>query len=155
MRNLLSRMGLCLIGLSLPFAATAIAAPPDEGYVGAIVYRDGREPDRFACDTLDLVKTIYDAGKKSVFAMHPKFQELSATKGALGDPQCTVGAYSDVRVVEQPVLLGPVENPIGNAELFFWAIHVDNSPKGGSADYWILYLDTKKARPWLQVGTAI
>ena len=60
-----------------------------------------------------------------------------------------------MRVVDEPVFLGPVENPVGEAELFFWAIHVDNSPRGGKADYWILYLDTKKARPWLQVGTAI
>ena len=82
MRNLLSRLGLSLVALTLPLASS-IAAPPDEGYVGTIVYRDGREPDRIACDTLDLVKTIYDAGKDSIFAMHPKFKELSATKGAL------------------------------------------------------------------------
>ena len=84
--------------------------------------------------------------------MHPKFKELSATKGAWATPQCTVGAYREVRVVDQPVLLGPVENPVGEAELFFWAIHVDNSPKGGSADYWILYLDTKKAGPGCRSG---
>ena len=53
------------------------------------------------------------------------------------------------------MFLGPVENPVGDAELFFWALHVDNSPKGGSTDYWILYLDTRTDRPWLQVGTEI
>ncbi|HET7714414.1 MAG TPA: hypothetical protein VFK86_02195 [Bauldia sp.] len=153
MRNHLSRLGLSLVALTLPLAAEA--APPDEGYVGAIVYRDGREPERIACDTLDLVRIIYEAGKESVFRMHPKFKELAADQGTNGNPQCTVGTYADVRVLEQPLLLGPVDNPVGDAELFLWAIHVDNSPKGGSADYWILYLDTKTERPWLQVGRSI
>lgn len=155
MRNHLCLVGLPLVALTLPLASAVNAAPPDEGYVGAIVYRDGREPDRFACDSLDLVKAIYDAGKESVFHMHPKFEELAKINGDNGDPQCTVGTYRHVRVVQRPVLLGPVENPIGEAELFFWAIHVDNSPRGGSADYWILYLDTKTERPWLQAGEAI
>ena len=115
---------------------------------------DGREPDRFACDTLDLVKAIYYVGKDKVFAMHPKFRELAATKGAFDDAQCTVGTYDEVRVVDQPVLLGPIDNPVGDAELFFWAIHVDNTPRGGRADYWILYLDTKKATSLAGGGTA-
>ncbi len=125
---LLSRMGL-LLALTLLLASPSHAGPPDEGYVGAIVYRNGTEPDRIACDQLELVKSIYDAG--------------------------TVGTYREVRVLEAPVLLGPVENPVGDAKLYLWAIHVDNSPKGGDADYWILYLDTKTARPWLQVGKSI
>ena len=58
-------------------------------------------------------------------------------------------------MVEKPVLLGPIKNPVGDAQLYFWAIHVDNTPKGGSADYWMLYLDTKGEHRWLQVGTAI
>jgi hypothetical protein len=53
-----------------------------------------------------------------------------------------IGRYGQVKVLETPVFLGPIKNPIGNAGLFFWAIHVDNSPKGGNADYWVLYLDT-------------
>jgi hypothetical protein len=154
MRNPLTLSWLFL-ALTLPFVSPSEAAPPDEGYVGAIVYRNGTEPDRIACDTLDLVKTIYDAGKETVFAIHPKYRELAETKGAYGDPQCTVGTYREVRVLEQPVLLGPVSNPVGDAKLYFWAIHVDNTPKGGKADYWILYLDTKTARPWLQVGESI
>lgn len=154
MRNLLSHVGL-LLALTVPIASTVSAAPPDQGYIGSIVYRDGHEPDRIACDTLDLVKTIYAAGTKSIFAIHPKYKELAQSEGVNGDPQCTVGTYREVRVLEEPVFLGPVENPVGNVELFFWAIHVDNSPKGASTDYWILYLDTKTDRPWLQVGTEI
>jgi hypothetical protein len=154
MRHLLSHTGL-LLALTLPLAAAADAAPPDEGYVGAIVYKNGTEPDRIACDTLDLVTTIYDAGKETIFAIHPKYKELAETKGSYGDPQCTVGTYREVRVLEPPVLLGPVENPVGDAKLYFWAVHVDNTPKGGHADYWILYLDTKTDRPWLQVGESI
>jgi hypothetical protein len=145
---------LCLLGLSLLVASPAVADPPDRGFVGAIVYEDGREPLRFACDTLDLVKTIYDAGKDNLFLMHPKYEELAKTKGTYGDAQCTVNRYAEVKVVEPAVLLGPIVNPIGDAELFFWAVHVDNSPKGGKADYWVLYLDTKGEHPWLQVGEA-
>ena len=111
MRNLLSRMGLCLVGLTLPFASTAIGAPPDEGYVGAIVYQNGTEPDRIACDTLDLVKTIYAAGKKTIFAIHPKYKELAQSKGANGDPQCTVGAYREVRVAGRADLPGARREP--------------------------------------------
>lgn len=155
MRKPASLLGFSLLALTLPFASNASAAPPDQGYVGAIVYGDGTEPDRIACDTLDLVKTIYAEGTKSIFAIHPKYKELAQAKGVNGDPQCTVGAYRQVRVLEDPVFLGPVENPVGDAELFFWALHVDNSPKGGRTDYWILYLDTKTDRPWLQVGTEI
>jgi hypothetical protein len=150
MKRVLATAALLVLGC-LP----AAAAPPDAGFVGAIVYRDGSEPDRIACDTLDLVKTIYAAGKETIFAIHPKYKELAQSKGINGDPQCTVGAYREVRVLEKPVFLGPVENPVGDAELFFWAIHVDNSPKGSSTDYWILYLDTEKERPHLQNGVRI
>jgi hypothetical protein len=132
----------CVLGVSLLVAAPAYAEPPARGYVGAIVYRNGQEPLRFACDTLDLVKTIYAAGKDNLFLMRAKFDELAATEGIHREPQCLLGRYGRIRVGETPVLLGPIVNPVGNARLFFWAVHVDNSPKGGTADYWILYLDT-------------
>ena len=144
-----------LLTLSLLLASPALADPPDKDYVGAITYENGKEPERFACDRLDLVKSIYEAGKDNIFRMRPKFDELAAAKGVRGDPQCTISQYSAIKVVEKPVLLGPIKNPVGDAQLYFWAIHVDNTPKGGSADYWMLYLDTKGEHRWLQVGTAI
>jgi hypothetical protein len=149
------RYSLCLLGLAFLVASPAYADPPDPGFVGAIIYKDGREPDRFACDTLDLVKAIYSVGKENIFSMHPKYVELAATKGIYNEPQCSVGTYDQVRVVDEPVFLGPIDNPIGDAQLFFWAVHVDNTPKGGRADYWVLYLDTKGKHPWLEAGTGI
>ena len=142
----------CLLGLSFLIAPPAAADPPDPGFIGAIVYENGFEPPRFACDRLDLVKAIYDAGKDNLFVMRDKYDELAAIKGIYGDAQCTIGQYAEVKVIETPVFLGPVANPIGDAELFFWAVHVDNSPKGGTADYWVLYLDTRDEHRWLQVG---
>lgn len=153
MRYLPSLLGLSLLALTA--LTSAHAAPPDQGFVGTIAYRDGREADRLACASLVLVRTIYDAGKANVFLMHPKFEELAERKDDRGRPQCTTGTYGMVRVVEAPVLLGPVDNPAGDAEIFIWAIHVDDSPKGGGRDYWLLYVDTKTPRPWLQVGEAI
>jgi hypothetical protein len=73
--------------------------------------------------------------------MRPKFDELARKIGVRGEPQCLIGRYGQVKILEPPVFLGPIKNPIGNAKLFFWAIHVDNTPKGGTAEYWILYLD--------------
>ena len=144
-----------LVGLSLLAALPAQANPPDRGYVGAIVYDNGQEPLRFACDSLELVKVIYDAGKDDAFRLYPKYRELAATAGTDGAPHCTVAKYRSIRVLEPPVLLGPTRNPIGEVELFFWAVHVDNKPKGSEADYWILYLDAKADRAWLHAGTEI
>jgi len=153
MRHLPSLLGLTLLAAT---ACTSVhAAPPDQGFVGAIAYRDGREADRLACASLDLIRSIYDAGKTNVFLMHPKFEELAETKDDRGRPQCTAGTYGSILVVDVPVLLGPVHNPAGDAEIFIWAIHVDDSPKGVERDYWLLYVDTKTPRPWLQVGEAI
>ena len=135
MRHLLSLLGLCLL-----LASPAFADPPAKGFVGTLAYEDGSEPERFACDRLDLVRTLYKTG--DLFQMRPKFDELVRTMGVYGEPQCLIGQYAQVKVLEPPVFLGPIKNPIGNARLFFWAIHVDNSPKGGTADYWVLYLDT-------------
>ena len=154
MRHLPSLAGLSLLA-TLPFAPISHAAPPDQGFVGAIVYRDGREAERLACDSFDLIKDINEAGKSNVFGMHPRYEELAETHGIRGKPQCTSGTYGMVRVTEPAKMLGPVHNPIGDAELFIWAIHVDDSPKGKDDDYWLLYLDTKTPRPWLQVGEAI
>ena len=138
MRHLLSLLGLCLL-----LASPAFADPPAKGFVGTLAYEDGSEPERFACDRFDLVLALYRTG--DLFRMRPKFDELARTSGVYGEPQCLIGRYGKVRVLEPPVFLGPIENPIGNAKLFFWAIHVDNSPKGGTADYWVLYLDTTGA----------
>jgi hypothetical protein len=89
----------CLLGLSLLAASPAAADPPDRGFIGAIVYEDGREPPRFACDTLDLVKRIYAVGKDNLFLMHPKYEELATEKGVYGDAQCTVSRYAEVKVI--------------------------------------------------------
>ena len=150
MRHLLG-----LIGLSVLLASPAFADPPEKGFVGTIAYENGKEPDRFACDRLDLVRKIYDIGKDNVFLMRAKFNELAQTLGVYSEPQCSIGKYSEVKVVDKPIFLGPIKNPVGDVKLYFWAVHVDNSPKGGSADYWMLYLDIKGEHPWLQVGVAI
>jgi hypothetical protein len=154
MRHLPSLLGSTLLA-ALPLSTVVCAAPPDQGFVGAIVYRDGHEADRLACDSLDLIRSIYDAGKTNMFLMHPKFEDLAEVEGVRGKPQCTTGTYGAVRVAEPAVMLGPLDNPMGDAELFVWAIHVDESPKGNEEDYWLLYVDTKTPRPWLQIGTAI
>ena len=150
MRHLLS-----LLGLSVLLASPAFADPPEKGFVGPITYENGLEPARFACDRLDLLKTLYDTGQENVFKMRPKFDELAQTMGVYGEPQCSIGQYSSVKVLDKPVFLGPIKNPLGNVQLFYWAVHVDNSPKGGTANYWMLYLDSRGERPWLQVGVAI
>ena len=129
-----------VLGLSMLLASPAFADPPEKGFAGTLAYENGSEPERFACDRFDLVRTLYET--RDLFQMRPKFDELVRTIGVYGEPQCLISRYSQVKVLEPPVFLGPIENPIGNAKLFFWAIHVDNSPKGGTADYWILYLDT-------------
>jgi hypothetical protein len=131
---------LSLIVLSALLASPAFADPPKKGFVGSLIYENGSEPERFACDRLDLVRTLYET--RDLFQIRPKFDELVRTVGVYGEPQCLIGRYGQVKVLEPPVFLGPIANPIGNAKLFFWAIHVDNSPKAGTADYWILYLDT-------------
>lgn len=131
---------LRLLGLSMLLASPALSDPPGKGFVGALTYENGSEPQRFACDRLDLVRTLFETG--DLFQMRPKFDELVRTVGVYGEPQCLIGRYGMVKVLEQPLFLGPIKNPIGNAKLFFWAVHVDNSPKGGTADYWVLYLDT-------------
>jgi hypothetical protein len=146
---------LSLIGLSFLLASPSFADPPDRGFVGAIVYDNGAEPQRFACDTLDLVRILYEAGKDNLFRMRPKYDELARTAGIYGEPQCSLDHYGEVKVLEPPVILGPIENPVGDAKLFFWAVHVDNSPKGGRANYWLLYLDTKDQHRWLQAGLGI
>jgi hypothetical protein len=150
MRHLLS-----LLGLSALLASPALADPPDKGFVGTIAYENGTEPTRFACDRLDLVQTLYKTGQANLFTMRPKFDELAQTVGVYGEPQCSIGQYAQVKVLEPPMFLGPIENPVGDAKLFFWAIHVDNSPKGGAADYWVLYLDTRGEHTWLQAGIGI
>jgi hypothetical protein len=149
------RFAFCLFAASLLCVAPAQADPPDAGFVGAITYKNGVEPPRFACDSLDLVKILYSAGKSNIFGMHPKYRELAATRGIYNEPQCSVGIYREVKVLEPPVLLGPIVNPAGDVKLYFWAVHVDNSPRGGEADYWVLYLDTIGSRPWLQVGIEV
>jgi hypothetical protein len=131
---------ISLIGASTLLASPAFADPPGVGFVGTLTYESGSEPERFACDRLDLVRTLYDT--RDLFQMRLKFDQLVRTRGIYGEPQCVIGRYGRVKVLQPPVLLGPITNPIGNAKLFFWAIHVDNSPKAGTADYWILYLDT-------------
>jgi hypothetical protein len=132
-----------LLALSMLLASPAWSDPPAKGFVGAITYEDGTEPRRFACDRLDLVRRLYET--QDLFRMRPKFDELTRTPGVYGEPQCLIGRFGTVKVLEQPLFLGPIPNPIGEAKLFFWGVHVDNSPKGGTADYWILYLDTTGA----------
>jgi hypothetical protein len=134
------RYTLGLIGLAALLASPAFADPPAKGFVGTLTYENGNEAERFACDRLDLVRTLYET--RDLFQMRPKFDELVRTVGVYGEPQCLIGRYGQVKVLEPPVLVGPIANPIGTAKLFFWAIHVDNSPKAGTASYWILYLDT-------------
>ena len=124
---------LSLLGLAMLLASPVFADPPGKGFVGTLAYENGSEPERFACDRFDLVRTLYETG--DLFQMRPKFDELVRTMGAYGEP-------AQVKVLEPPVFLGPIKNPIGNAKLFFWIVHVDNSPKGGTADYWVLFLDT-------------
>jgi hypothetical protein len=143
------------VAASLLLASPAFADPPGKGFVGVIAYDNGKEPARFACDRLDLVRTLYDTGHDNLFLMRPKFDELARTPGVHGEPECSVGQYAEVKVLDPPVLLGPVRNPVGDAKLFFWAIHVDNSPKGGTADYWMLYLDTQSEPARLQAGVGI
>lgn len=135
MRHLLG-----LLASSLLLASPASADPPGKGFVGTLAYDDGSEPERYACDRVDLVRALYETG--DLFRMRPKFDELVRTIGVYGEPQCLIGRYGRVKVLEPPVFLGPIANPIGNVRLFFWAIHVDNTPQGGTAAYWILYLDT-------------
>ena len=146
---------LRLFGLSVLLASPALADPPDKGFVGTIAYENGKEPDRFACDRLDLARILYETGKNNVLLMRAKFNELAHTVGVYGEPQCSIGRYAQVKVLEPPVFLGPIKNPIGDVKLFFWALHVDNSPKGGTANYWVLYLDTRGDHSWLQAGIAI
>jgi hypothetical protein len=134
---------LTLLGLFMLLVLPAFADPPGGGFVGTLAYENGTEPERFACDRFDLVRILYETG--DLFQMRPKFDELARTMGVYGEPQCSIGRYGQVKVVEPPVFLGPIKNPIGNARLFFWAIHVDNSPKGDAAEYWVLYLDTTGA----------
>src|SRR5690348_160187 len=93
MRHLLG-----LIGLSVLLVSPALADPPEKGYVGTIAYENGKEPDRFACDRLDLVRKIYDIGKDNVFLMRTKFTELAQTMGVYNEPQCSIGRYSEVKV---------------------------------------------------------
>jgi hypothetical protein len=118
----------------------AFADPPAKGFVGALAYATGVEPERFACDRLDLVRTIYETG--DLYKMRPKFDQLVQTLGVYGEPQCLIARLGQVKVLDAPIFLGPIGNPVGDAQLAFWAVHVDNSPKGGTADYWVLYLDT-------------
>ena len=151
MRHFLLR----LLGLSVLVASPAFADPPEKGFVGTIAYENGKEPDRFACDRLDLVRSIYETGKDNVLLMRAKFNELAQKVGVYGEPQCSIGQYAQVKVLEPPTFLGPIKNPIGDVKLYFWALHVDNSPKGGSADYWVLYLDTRGEHQWLQAGISI
>jgi hypothetical protein len=146
---------LSLLGLSIAFASPAVADPPEKGFVGTITYENGTEPTRFACDRLELVRALYDTGHDNLFLMRPKFDEMARTIGVYGEPQCSAGQYAQVKVLDQPVFLGPIKNPVGDAKLYFWALHVDNSPKGGAADYWVLYLDTRGERSWLQAGVGI
>ena len=148
---LITGVALAALAMSTP----ALANPPENGYTGPIVYENGKEPIRFACDTLALIKTIYEVGKDKPSLMRPKFIELNLVSGVHGDPQCVVGTYGAVKVVEESVFLGPLENPFGDIKLFCWAVHVSDKPKKGPADYWILYLDTKDEHPWLQVGTSL
>ena len=150
MRHLLS-----LIGLSVLLASPAFADPPEKGFVGTIAYQNGKEPERFACDRLDLVRTLYETGKANIFLMRSKFDELAQTAGIYGEPQCSIGQYAKVKVLEPPVYLGPIANPVGDAKLYFWALHVDNTPKGGAADYRVLYLDARGEHPLLQAGVGI
>jgi len=131
---------LSALGISMLFASPANADPPSKGFVGALTYQNGFEPKRYACDRLDLVRALYET--KDLFKIRAKFDELVRTMGSYGEPQCTLAWYGQVKVLEPPVFLGPIINPAGNAKLFYWAIHVDNSPKGGRAEYWVLYLDT-------------
>jgi hypothetical protein len=149
------RHPLSLLGFSILLASPAFADPPEKGFVGTITYENGDEPRRFACDRLDLVRTLYETGQANLFLMRPKFDELVRTIGVYGEPQCRLGQYAQVKVLEPPMFLGPIKNPVGEAKLFYWAIHVDNSPKGGAADYWVLYLDTRGGYLSLQAGRGI
>jgi len=49
---------LRLFGLSVLLASPAFADPPDKGFVGTIAYENGTEPNRFACDRLDLARIL-------------------------------------------------------------------------------------------------
>lgn len=152
--SLLTAIAL-LLATSFMGGDRARANPPDNGYVGAIVYENGKEAERLACDTLPLVKEIYDAAKENVFLARSKFDELAQITGIYNEAQCMIGPFGAVKVLGSE-LLGPIVNPMGSKYKFYmWAIHVDNSPKGGTSDYWMLYLDTKDDHAWLRVGQGI
>ena len=79
MRHLLLR----LLGLSVLVASPAFADPPEKGFVGTIAYENGKEPDRFACDRLDLVRDIYDTGKDNVLLMRARGDPIASQPTAL------------------------------------------------------------------------
>src|SRR5262249_11224431 len=68
------RYFVVLVGLSTLFAGPVFADPPGKGFVGTLTYDNGSEPERFACDRLDLVRTLYET--RDLFQMRPKFDEL-------------------------------------------------------------------------------
>ena len=115
----------------------AFADPPEKGFVGTLAYENGLPPS--ALPAIGSTSCAHFIETGDLFQMRSEFDGDSCARWeSYGEPQCLIGRYGQVKVLEPPVFLGPIKNPIGNAKLFFWAVHVDNSPKGGTADYWVL-----------------
>ncbi len=143
--QILSAMAAVLLFAEM---SPALADPPTKGFVGDLVDRHGKQLNYFACDTLRLLRILYQPGKSDLGKMGAKFKKLARTKGAYAEPQCAYVPYNQIKVLEPPIFLGPIKNPgKDQGELFAWAVHVDNSPKGGDANYWVMYTDEKGTNP--------
>lgn len=109
-------------------------------WIGVLAPRpDGSAPPRIGCDTLDQVKQIYEAGKDNIFLIKPKVDELAKTLDALGEPVCVIVHLARPGRVIESVKLGPIINPIGDAKLAYWAVHM--RAISGPGEVWVMLLD--------------
>lgn len=137
MRKLLLAMFMAC-GLSLPALAELPALGVQPTFFG--------DQKRIACDTLDQLKQIYSAGKDNASLIRSKVIELAQETNERGEAACVVASYANVSVLGVKYL-GPINNPVNDAELGVYAVHVDLSPYAPDPiDFWIFYPDLQNAQ---------
>lgn len=134
------RILAAVAAIVLMLATPANAEPPPVGFRGPLAYPDGRIPARIACDTLQQVTAVYEAGKVNLFFMRPMADKIAReNRNEHGEPACMVGQWGPALVTDRKEL-GPIVNPVGDAEMVMWAVQVE-SAKGYR--FWILVIDVK------------
>lgn len=135
MTRIIAAVAACLL-----FIAPAFADPPPVGFRGPMAYPDGRVPARIACDTLEQVTAVYEAGKENLFLMRPMADKIGReNRGPSGEPACVVARWGAMLITERE-LLGPVENPVGDVKMVMWAVQVEGA---NAYRFWILVIDAK------------